>query len=89
MKKVMFLCLLFLIGCNEYFLTRQKCYSENSCDTAVEDCLIGINLGIAFLKSNSTSHQNQISMISDLFSPILCINAKHNCESNCNATHPF
>ncbi|EMI66036.1 hypothetical protein LEP1GSC076_0651 [Leptospira sp. Fiocruz LV4135] len=41
------------------------------------------------LNSDSTSSQNQNSIFSVLYSPLICINAKQNCENDCNTTHPF
>ncbi|ASV10500.1 LA_0364 family Cys-rich lipoprotein [Leptospira santarosai] len=89
MKKVIFLSLFFYISCNEYTSLRQKCYMENSCDTAVQDCVIGANLIQGLLNRDSTSSQNQNSIFSVLYSPLICINAKQTCENDCNRTHPF
>ncbi|WP_078130612.1 LA_0364 family Cys-rich lipoprotein [Leptospira alexanderi] len=89
MKKLLILCLLFVIHCNEYNSSRQKCYEENACSTADKLCLLGAALARDFLKVSSTADKTQNPDFIILYSPLICNNAKQNCVNNCNAKHPF
>ncbi|WP_081099236.1 LA_0364 family Cys-rich lipoprotein [Leptospira weilii] len=89
MKKLLILCLLFVIHCNEHASPRQKCYEENACSSAGKLCLLGAALAQDFLKVSSTSDKTQNPDFITLSSPLICGNAKQNCVNNCNANHPF
>ncbi|OMI16200.1 LA_0364 family Cys-rich lipoprotein [Leptospira weilii] len=89
MKRILILSLLFGISCSEYISPRHKCYLDNSCNTAVMDCLMGAELLKTLLDSNPQTSTSQNPILSIFYNPLFCVDAKQTCVNDCDTSHPF